>query len=705
MASLNPFRDINVTASETHYTFRSPSTPDAPALVVARPSGDIRLTDSPKLGGKRVTSIAGILGIIKLRLDKYIIIITKAQLVGRIRGHMVYKVLATEFLPMRERQLHDADEDMYLALLRTHLRTGPMYFSYTFDLTNSFQRQSTADLAAPLWQRADDRFFWNRYIASDLIDLRSSNPNVDPYILPTFFGFLTIATTAINSTPCTFILITRRSRHRAGTRYFTRGLDAAGNAGNFNETEQIVVLGDTAGGLGGLGFSAQNLSPANTKSSLDSEQAQVFSHVQTRGSIPVYWSELNTLKFTPTLQIKGIDHALPAARKHLSEHIRLYGETHLVNLINQNGRESHIKAAYESAVKSLTPAPIEHQEPSFVTPERFREIVPTGATGGLLDRLHYVYFDFHHECRNMQWHRAQLLLDKLPLGEHRYFHSIGSGQMASVKSWQTGVVRTNCMDCLDRTNVVQSIIARTLLAQQMVDAGVIPPGTTTAAHTAFETLFRNAWADNADAVSRAYSGTGALKTDYTRTGVRTRAGALADASNSITRYIRNNFADGPRQDAFDVFLGVHLPTGPLCVFADRRPLIVQAVPYLLAAAVFFLLAALLLPRGDGGGGGAAPVGVFALCWLGMGVWAAAFVVRFGVLYVRWPVLHPPQFCVEAVLKAGREVERDVVVGRWVGGGAGGGEGGAGGGGALKGHRARKSVFGIEKLEEGKKRIE
>jgi hypothetical protein len=96
---------------------------------------------------------------------------------------MVYKVLATEFLPMRERQLHDADEDMYLALLRTHLRTGPMYFSYTFDLTNSFQRQSAADLAAPLWQRADDRFFWNRYISSDLIDLRSSNPAVRMTVL------------------------------------------------------------------------------------------------------------------------------------------------------------------------------------------------------------------------------------------------------------------------------------------------------------------------------------------------------------------------------------------------------------------------------------------------------------------------------------------------------------------------------------------
>ena len=142
MAS-NPFRDINITASPAHYVFRSPSSPNAPCLVVDRPSGDMRMVANPIVGGKRVSSIAGILGMIQLRLDKYIIIVTKAKLVGRIRGHTVYSVEATEFLPMQERALHDANEDTYLALLRAHLRSAPMYFSYSFDLTNSFQRQQT----------------------------------------------------------------------------------------------------------------------------------------------------------------------------------------------------------------------------------------------------------------------------------------------------------------------------------------------------------------------------------------------------------------------------------------------------------------------------------------------------------------------------------------------------------------------------------
>ena len=71
MSTLLPFRDINVHASASHYAFTSPSTPSASTLVVERPSGDLRLNDGPLLGSKRVSSIAGILGIIQLKLGMY----------------------------------------------------------------------------------------------------------------------------------------------------------------------------------------------------------------------------------------------------------------------------------------------------------------------------------------------------------------------------------------------------------------------------------------------------------------------------------------------------------------------------------------------------------------------------------------------------------------------------------------------------------
>lgn len=58
---------------------------------------------------------------------------------------------------------------------------------------------------------------------------------------------------------------------------------------------------------------------------------------------------------------------------------------------------------------------------------------------------------------------------------------------------------------------------------------------------------RLVWADHANEISIAYSGTGALKTDFTRTGKRTKVGALEDGYKSVMRYIKNNFFDGARQ--------------------------------------------------------------------------------------------------------------------------------------------------------------
>lgn len=70
-----------------------------------------------------------------------------------------------------------------------------------------------------------------------------------------------------------------------------------------------------------------------------------------------------------------------------------------------------------------------------------------------------------------------------------------------------------------------------------------------------EDAFRNIWTNNADQMSFLYSGTGALKTDFTRTGKRTILGALNDGRNSIKRYFINNFYDAYYQNCFDLLLG------------------------------------------------------------------------------------------------------------------------------------------------------
>ncbi|EMD89570.1 hypothetical protein COCC4DRAFT_19676 [Bipolaris maydis ATCC 48331] len=698
-----PYRDINVHSSPSHYAFSSPSSPSAPTLVVDRPSGDMRLHDGKLLGSKRVSSIAGILGMIKLRLDKYIIVITKAEPVGRIKGHMVYRIVSTEFLSLREKPLHDIDEDNYLNLLKTLLKTSPLYFSYSFDITNTFQRQAHLDPSTPLWKRADDRFYWNRFVSSDLIDFRGGlsggygrhsaghQPGADPYILPVMYGMLEIKRTSIKGTPLTFILITRRSRLKAGTRYFSRGIDENGNVSNFNETEQIIILNDNAsGGPGGFG-SAQN----GTAGGNAGKETQVLAYVQTRGSVPVYWAEINTLKYTPKLQVRGIESALPAAKKHFAEQIRLYGDNWMVNLVNQKGREQRVKEAYEQMVEMLHTSPAENVEGDRITPEKFHIIDPARAQT-VYDRLHYVYFDFHNETKGLRWDRAKLLLNQLEphIVKHGYFCGVdmpGDAGGVEVRRHQTAVVRTNCMDCLDRTNVVQSMLGRFVLSRMLIDLGLMREGESAEEDAAFEHLFRNIWADNADVVSKSYSGTGALKTDFTRLGVRTKQGALQDLNNSITRYCLNNFSDGPRQDAFDLFLGNYLPSdsgmGGQLLFADRRPLFIQSIPYILAASIFLILVSTFTRRAPD-----AAVWPIRLLLLLSLVTAAAcfnFIWANGTLYVNWPKLNrqPPQ--IEAFQDTLAKVSQSSMVGPLVG----------------TKHERGKSDARLLGLEEGKKRIE
>ncbi|OJJ02388.1 hypothetical protein ASPVEDRAFT_41886 [Aspergillus versicolor CBS 583.65] len=703
--SVLPFRDINLHASPAHYAFTSPSSPDAPTLVVERPTGDLRLNSGTLSGAKRISSIAGILGIIKLKLDKYIIVITKAQPMGRLRGHMVYKVAGTEFLPLRERPLHDHDEDTYLAMLKELLRTGPMYFSYALDLTNSFQRQSQSDASLPMWKRADDRFFWNRFIQSDLIDFSlgehnttsvryGPQPGADPYILPVIFGMLRITPARVKSTTFTFALITRRSRHRAGTRYFSRGIDEQGHVSNYNETEQIVILNDATGGLSGF---AGGQAMTKEKSADLGQDPQVLSFVQTRGSVPVFWAEVNNLKYTPKLQVRGVETAVKSARRHFDEQIRLYGDNYLVNLVNQKGREERVKRAYEQLVRVLVSSSSEVTEADDESSEKVHVLEPDHPQKEM-DRLHYVYFDFHNETKGLRWHRAELLMDRLisGLSQGGYFRGVEnpgapSGQLEA-RALQTSVVRTNCMDCLDRTNVVQSMLGRWALTRQLTEAGVLRAGEAANDDRDFENLFRNIWADNADVVSKAYSGTGALKTDFTRTGQRTRAGMLQDLNNSITRYVRNNFLDGPRQDGFDVFLGAYLcpesTLGNLQIFVDRRPLIIQSIPFIFAAGLFMIIVAAFTRRLPDST--VWPLRLFVVFWMILAGWCARFMITHGMLYVNWPKLNTPPAGAEGYQDALIKARSDPVIGQLL---------------PSRKHQRGLSNARLGFLEEGKTRVE
>ncbi|KAI8867526.1 hypothetical protein GQ42DRAFT_164730 [Ramicandelaber brevisporus] len=530
---------------------------DSTVLVISRDSGSISCVAAAPIASSAPEAILDasiLLGMIRLVSGDYLIVATAADLVGTLdlpsfsdssssstSAHSIYKITKTRVLPFARTpnaggQLTPAqvsDEKRYLQLLEKQLARPSMYFSPTLDLTNSLQRRAadstpvSADF--PLWKRADDSYFWNRHLAQKFIEASTANTGVDTFIVPVIYGFVAAQKSSANGgQPFTYALVTRRCRKRAGTRYFTRGVDAQGNASNFVETEQIVALD------GGK---------------------EVFAHVQVRGSVPMYWAQVINSKYTPELVVKPRDPlSLEAFGLHMHSLYNRYGPEQAKSLSpkqSQSGNGDAPKPAGESSTTAVIAV-------NLVNKTKYEGKVADAFAHSVRqhndDRLRYTHFDFHKECSKMRWDRVSLLIDELKddLDAQAYFHYAAAGGIQSV---QTSVVRTNCMDCLDRTNVVQGVVARLFLARFLRSKGVFAPTANVADYESLEKQFRVIWADNGDAVSTQYAGTGALKNDYTRTGKRTKWGAVQDFTKSATRYFQQQFFDGTKQDGLDLFLG------------------------------------------------------------------------------------------------------------------------------------------------------
>ncbi|XP_026112143.1 phosphatidylinositide phosphatase SAC1-B [Carassius auratus] len=470
-------------------------------LVIDRVSTEMTLSGIKDIPPSGVTRpICGIMGTIRLVAGMYLIVITRKKKVGDLFGHTVWKALEFDVISYKKTILHLTDIQMqdnktFLSMISNVLNTDGFYFCTDYDLSHTQQRLSNTSpdfQEMSLLERADQRFMWNGNLLREII----AQPELHKFAFPVIHGFIVMKPCCINGKVFEWILISRRSCFRAGVRYYVRGIDSEGHAANFVETEQIVQYNNS--------------------------QA---SFVQTRGSMPFFWSQRPNLRYKPKPQISTDTNHMDGFRRHFESQVLIYGKQVVLNLVNQKGSELPLEQAFAKMVN--------------------------GMENGLIK---YIAFDFHKECSKMRWHRLQILVDAVSdmQEEFGYFMVSSDGK---VTSEQSGTFRSNCMDCLDRTNVIQSLLARRSLQSQLQRMGVLHVGQKIEEQADFEKIYKNAWADNANACAKQYAGTGALKTDFTRTGKRTHWGLVMDGWNSMIRYYKNNFSDGFRQDSIDLFLG------------------------------------------------------------------------------------------------------------------------------------------------------
>ncbi|KAI9446507.1 SacI homology domain-containing protein [Lactarius indigo] len=387
---------------------------------------------------------------------------------------------------------------------------GEMYFAYDFGEGHSAQPSENVDALAeplpalPLWRRVDRQFWWNEHLSKPFIDT-----GLHPYVLPLVQGFFQVASFSIpldpelseagDTTRVEYIIMSRRSRDRAGLRFQRRGVDDEAHVANFVETETVTRL------------ERENIT-------------NIFSYVQIRGSIPLFWTQSGAgLKPAPQLSPGATrQQNLKALSRHFKRTLPTYGPHTIVNLAEKHGREGIITNAYGEYVEEAQ-----------------------------LSAVKYCEYDFHAETKGMKYENISKLITQL----ERSFESQGflwiSGQ--SVLSQQRGVYRVNCIDCLDRTNVVQSAFARYVLNRQLLAVALLNPSGN--GRTDMDVVFNDVWANNGDAISRCYAGTSALKGDFTRTGKRDLGGLLNDGINSLARMYTSTFSDWFCQAVIDYMLG------------------------------------------------------------------------------------------------------------------------------------------------------
>ncbi|XP_029376633.1 phosphatidylinositide phosphatase SAC2 isoform X1 [Echeneis naucrates] len=417
-------------------------------------------------------------------------------------------------------------------LYKIFMDSDSFYYSMTYDLTNSVQRQGDSEKTGlPLWKQVDDRFFWNKHMIQDLINLQV--PEADFWVIPIIQGFVQVEELVVNynetsdeersspETPpqeitCvddihprfTVALISRRSRHRAGMRYKRRGVDTDGHVANYVETEQLIHV-----------------------------HSHTLSFVQTRGSVPVFWSQAG-YRYNPRPRLeKGEKETMSYFAAHFEQQLNLYKKQVIINLVDQGGREKIIGDAYLKQVLLYNNS-----------------------------NLTYVSFDFHEHCRGMKFENVQILTDAISdiITDMKWAWVDQAGVICK----QEGIFRVNCMDCLDRTNVVQAAIARVVMEQQLKKLGVMPPEQPLPLKC--YRIYQIMWANNGDTISRQYAGTAALKGDFTRTGERKLAGVMKDGVNSANRYYLNRFRDAYRQAVIDLMMGLPVTEDLYSIFSKEK---------------------------------------------------------------------------------------------------------------------------------------
>uniref|UniRef100_A0A2P2I588 Polyphosphoinositide phosphatase-like n=2 Tax=Hirondellea gigas TaxID=1518452 RepID=A0A2P2I588_9CRUS len=498
----------------------------------------------------RAISAFGIVGFVRFLQGYYLILVTKRRKVASVGLHSIYKIEDTSIRSIPHESCRSSrgtweEEQRYLKLFLNVDLKANFYFSYSYDLTHTLQynlappagtiRLVTAEelecflpdgryklpssgkseqhmgyMATP-----DERYVWNSYLLDVAPDLHPA------WKLSITHGFIEQVNMSVFGHSYYLTLIARRSRMFAGTRFLKRGTNFQGDVANEVETEQIVFDSAMA----------------------DLPDGRFTSFVQLRGSIPVHWTQdVTKMVPKPPISIQLHDPLASSAGHHFNRLLKRHGSPILILDLTKR-RESRM---HESCL-----GPYFKQQ---------------------LDQLNLTMLP----CFRLDYRRLDMAyLNKLPRDNAMNHLSLFSSWAlrktgiyctpATLRDgnngdpvYQTGTVRVNCVDCLDRTNTAQYALGKCALAHQLHLLGVLEtpliPWDSDCSRV-LEDLFE----DHGDTMALQYGGSHLVHRIQTYRHTAKWSSHTSDMMQSLSRYYSNTFSDLEKQQSINVFLGFYVP--------------------------------------------------------------------------------------------------------------------------------------------------
>nr|CAG8548043.1 11010_t:CDS:10 [Entrophospora candida] len=455
-------------------------------------------------GLHKVVTAYGIVGFIRFTEGYYISLITEKSPVALIGGHYIYHIDNTVLRPIGPNTRVEKKSDEQRP--ENHRK-----FSY------------------------NEMFVWNHYLLEN--GFRSLKKDSD-WILPIINGFVDQSKISIFGRNIFVTLIARRSRYFAGARFLKRGVNDQGYVANDVETEQIV--------------SEMSTTSFNHSGNRSCNNPNYTSYVQHRGSIPLYWSQdVANMIPKPPITLNFRDPFYSAAALHFDNMFQRYGAPIIVlNLIKtkeKNRRESILGDELEESINYLT------------------QFLPENS-------LKYKAWDMSKARKGDE--DVMDLMETFAeeyLADTGFFHSGPEASINVIKREeiqgvpqnqrmhlrQNGVVRTNCIDCLDRTNAAQLIIGKCALGHQLYALGIIDQPKVHVDSDVVNML-TDMYHDHGDTIAFQYGGSNLVNTIDSYRKINQWTSHSRDLIENLRRFYSNSFQDRDKQDAMNLFLG-HYP--------------------------------------------------------------------------------------------------------------------------------------------------